>query len=41
LDEGLDKKAIEAIEQWRFRPATKAGEPVTVEAQIEVHFKLK
>ncbi len=37
---GLDKKAIEAIGQWRFKPGTKEGQPVTVAATIEVNFKL-
>jgi TonB family protein len=41
LDAGLDQAAINAIQQWRFAPATKAGEPVSVKAQIEVHFRLK
>jgi TonB family protein len=37
---GLDEKAIEAIQQWRFRPGQKDGQPVTVAASIEVNFKL-
>ncbi len=37
---GLDEKAVEAIQQWRFRPGQKDGEPVTVAASIEVNFKL-
>ena len=36
----LDTKAIEAVQQWEFSPGTKAGQPVTVEAQIEVNFRL-
>jgi TonB family protein len=35
---GLDEKAIEAASQWRFRPATKDGAPVSVAAQIELTF---
>ncbi len=37
---GLDEKAIEAINKWRFKPGTKDGSAVTVAAHIEVNFKL-
>jgi TonB family protein len=37
---GLDQKAIEAVSQWQFRPGTKDGQPVTVQATIEVNFRL-
>ena len=40
LGMGLDEKAMEAINQWRFRPGTKDGEPVAVTSTIEVFFKL-
>jgi TonB family protein len=37
---GLDKKAIEAVQQWRFSPATKDGQAVAVQISVEVSFKL-
>ena len=37
---GLEEKAMEAVALWQFRPGRKDGQPVTVEAQIEVNFRL-
>jgi hypothetical protein len=33
---GLDEKAIEAVKNWRFEPATKDGKPVAVAINVEV-----
>jgi TonB family protein len=38
---GLDQNAIEALKEWRFRPATKNGVPVDVTLNIEVRFNLR
>jgi TonB family protein len=37
---GLDEQAVVAINQWRFKPGTRDGVPVPVQAQIEVNFRL-
>jgi len=37
---GLDERAIEAVRQWRFEPATKDGQPVAVLVNVEVNFRL-
>ena len=38
LGSGLDEKAIEAVRQWKFKPATKNGQPVSVQISVEVSF---
>jgi TonB family protein len=37
---GLNEKAMEAIRQWKFKPATRNSQPVTVMVMIEVTFRL-
>jgi periplasmic protein TonB len=37
---GLDAKALEAVQQWRFQPALKDGKPVDVQISVEVEFHL-
>ena len=40
LGMGLDEKAIEAVKQWQFEPAMKDGQPVAVQMNVEVSFRL-
>ena len=38
---GLDQEAVKAAKQWRFRPGTRFGEPVSVLVTIELTFTLR
>jgi periplasmic protein TonB len=40
LGMGLDEKAIEAIQRWRFEPGRKDGTAVAVQVNVEVNFRL-
>jgi protein TonB len=37
---GLDEKAVEAVRQYKFKPATKNGKPVTVDMYVDVNFQI-
>jgi TonB family protein len=37
---GLDAKAVQAVEGWRFKPAEKQGQPIAAEIAVEVDFHL-
>lgn len=41
LSEGLDKRAIEAVSQWKFVPATKGGKPIAIQIVVDCTFKIK
>jgi TonB family protein len=38
---GLEESTLQALRQWRFRPATRNGRPVAVTAGIDVNFRLR
>jgi len=40
VDERLNENARKALQQWRFRPGTKDGQPVDIEAVVRVPFKV-
>ena len=37
---GLDEKAVEAVRQYKFKPAMENGKPVPVEIYVEVNFQI-
>jgi TonB family protein len=37
---GLDEKAMDAVRSWKFEPARKDGQPVAVQINVEVNFRL-
>jgi TonB family protein len=39
LEDGLDENALAAVNQYRFKPAMKDGEPVPAKITVEVNFK--
>jgi TonB family protein len=39
LDEQLDANAMEALSQWKFRPASRQGTPVDLEAIVHIPFR--
>lgn len=41
LGSGLEQKAIDAVRQWRFTPATRYGTTVDVVVEVSVGFKLR
>ena len=38
IDEVLDANAMEALSQWKFRPAMRQGEPIELEAIVHIPF---
>lgn len=36
---GIDKTTVEALKQWKFKPAMKDGKPVATKATVQVNFQ--
>lgn len=41
LGKGLDENAVSAVKKWKFSPATREGQPVSVSMTVEVSFNLR
>jgi TonB family protein len=41
LDDRLDSSAMRALSHWHFRPGTKNGEPIALEAVVQIPFRMK
>lgn len=40
LNKDLDQQALRAVSTWKFQPATKDGQPVSVRMAVEADFRL-
>ena len=40
IGNGLDQKALEAVRQYRFKPATDQGKPVPYPMDIAINFRI-
>ncbi|HLV88140.1 MAG TPA: energy transducer TonB [Candidatus Sulfotelmatobacter sp.] len=41
LEKSLDKQAVAAVQKWTFQPGTKDGQPVAVNVDVEVTFRIR
>ena len=41
LEPTLDKNSVEALSRWKFRPGTRAGVPIDIEAVIHIPFRFR
>jgi TonB family protein len=41
LDDRLDANAVHALAGWHFRPGTKNGAPVDLEAVVQIPFRMR
>ncbi len=40
LGKGLDEKANECLQRWRFSPGTNHGDPIPMKVRVEINFRL-
>jgi len=40
VDDRLDSNAMDALSQWKFKPAERAGDPVELEAIVRIPFRV-
>lgn len=40
LEPGLDQNAADAVKHWKFTPATKDGEPLPIQIEVSVDYRL-
>ena len=38
--DGMNQKALDAVKQYKFKPATQDGKPVPVQVNLEVNFQI-
>ena len=41
LDKKFDKSALNAVSQYRFKPATREDKPVAVELNVDISFRIQ
>jgi TonB family protein len=41
LDPQLDKYSMDALARWKFRPGTRAGVPIDIEAVVHIPFRFR
>jgi len=40
LDAGLEQSAMQTVKEWRYKPASCGGNPIPMEMEVQINFKL-